>query len=132
MGTKIRKFTNESGFPVGSAYPRAKLTRINIEGIFIPTRMHFSRMRTVRCSDRNGGGCVYPSMHWVGRGCLPLCMLGYIPTCGQNSSHTLVKTLPFRNYVADSNNVTQFSGKSPMKIKNGSERRWSARGWGHT
>ena len=35
--------------------------------------------------------CVCPSMHWAG---------GYTPR-GQNSWHTLVKTLPFRNYVAD-------------------------------
>ena len=66
----------------------------------IPTRMHSSRMRTVRCSGRRGGVFpgvsdqgvsvrglsnkgegvsaqgVYPSMHWAG-GCLPQCMLGY-------------------------------------------------------
>ena len=33
------------------------------------TRMHSSRMRTVRCRGRRGmstRGCVYPSMHWAG------------------------------------------------------------------
>ena len=33
--------------------------------------------------------------------CLPQCMLGHTPPCGQNSWHTLVKTLLFRNYVAN-------------------------------
>ena len=69
------------------------------------TRMHSSKMRTVRCSGRWVGGVsqhtigrmgvcipvctgqgVYPSMHWAGGvclvGCLPQCMLGYPP--GQN------------------------------------------------
>ena len=48
-------------------------------------------MRTVRCSGRRGVSArgVYPSMHW-GRHPHP---------CGQNSWHTLVKTLPFRNYA---------------------------------
>ena len=79
----------------------------------ITRRMHSRRMRTVRCSGRRGcvsvlgvsaqgvsaQGGVYPSMDWAGRGCLPQCMLGYYhPPCGQNSRHTPVKTLPFRNY----------------------------------
>ena len=41
------------------------------------TRMHSSRMRTIRCS----GGVL------EGGGCLPKCMLGYThihPSCGQN------------------------------------------------
>ena len=47
------------------------------------TRMHSSRMRTVRCSVRRGvypsmhwagGVCVYPSMHWAGGCvCMPAC-----------------------------------------------------------
>ena len=76
----------------------------------VVTRMHSSRMRTVRCSGRWGeGGPVsqhalgkgaYPSMHWAG-GCLPggvcqgvsaqgrclhQCMLGYTPPCEENDS----------------------------------------------
>ena len=54
----------------------------------ILTRMHSSRMRTLRCSGHPGGvypsmhwgvcipactgqGCVYPSMHWAEGGCIP-------------------------------------------------------------
>ena len=71
------------------------------------TRMHSSRMHTVRCSGAGGGG-VYPSMHWAGgcvshptlgggvcqgvsvwgclpRGCLPGGMSAtHPPVCGQN------------------------------------------------
>ena len=79
----------------------------------VPTRMHSSRMSTVRCS-----GCLschacpatptprharplhltYPLHHTC-----PLCHVCSLsqcmpPPCGQNSRHTLVKTLPFRNY----------------------------------
>ena len=69
------------------------------------TRMHSSRTRTVRCRGRRGegvylGGVSIPAC--TGRGGLPQCMLGYTP--GQNSWHTLVKTFPFCNYVADGNN----------------------------
>ena len=62
--------------------------------LFEETRMHSSRMCTVRCSGRREG--VYPSMHWAGGvcleggvclggnvcpgGCLLQCMLGYTPT----------------------------------------------------
>ena len=46
----------------------------------------------------------YVSQHALGKcGCLPQCILGYTPHFGQNSRHTLVKTLPFHNYVADGN-----------------------------
>ena len=69
------------------------------------TSMHSSRMRTVHCSDHLGGGGCLP--RWVGVsaqvgggvcpggwGCLP----GGHALRGQNSWHTLVKTLPSRNY----------------------------------
>ena len=57
------------------------------------------------------GGCLPQCMlGYLSQGCLPQCMLGYMPggclpqcmlgythpPCGQNSWHTLVKTLPFR------------------------------------
>ena len=49
------------------------------------------------CSDRRGGGWCLPGVsaqvHRAG-GCLPKCT-----PRGQNSWHTLVKTLPFRNFV---------------------------------
>ena len=77
---------------------------------FSETRMHSSRMRTVRCSGHRGGGgwcipactgqgvcipaCtghggVYPSMHWAGGVCLGECLLGGClphtpPPCGLN------------------------------------------------
>ena len=60
------------------------------------TRMHSSRMRTVRYSRRLMGGCL--PRGW----CLPegvVCPGGVHPRRGQNSWHTLVKTLPFRNFV---------------------------------
>ena len=91
------------------------------------TRMHSSRMRTVCCSGRWGGGHVsqhalgrgvYPSMHWVGVG-IPACTrqggvcpgsvcLGGLPDtplspCEQNDWWTAVKTLPCRSFVADGN-----------------------------
>ena len=66
----------------------------------VVTSMHSSRMHIVHCSSHLLGGCVCPG------GCLPQCMLGYPPPHptpppphGQNSSHTLVKTLYFRNFV---------------------------------
>ena len=123
----------------------------------INTRMHSSRMRTVRCSDRREGGgggggegwrwhvsqhalhrgCVYPSMHWAGGvypsmhwagGCLARgvsawggCLLGGV-VCwggcllGVSATPPLwtewlihVKTLPFRNYVADGNNINRLT-----------------------
>ena len=56
--------------------------RSQISSIYL-TRMHSSRMRTIRCSDSWRGGGVYPSMHWtgvcvsqhaLGRGvCIPAC-----------------------------------------------------------
>ena len=39
--------------------------------LFEETRIHSSRMCTVRCSGRREG--VYPSMHWAGGVCLPAC-----------------------------------------------------------
>ena len=64
------------------------------------TRMHSSRMRTVRSSSHllgggvaaRGGVClgVYPSMHW-----------GRHPPHPWTEWQTGVKTLPCRNYVAD-------------------------------
>ena len=91
------------------------------------TRMHSSRMGTVRCSGRRGWGvstqvgclprgclareCLLEGCHpregfCPDGGCLPrecvcpggVCLGGVHPPCGQNSWHTLVKTLPFRNY----------------------------------
>ena len=65
-------------------------------------RMHSSRMRTFLCSGRlgDGKGC-------LSEGCLPrdvcpgVCLpRGCTPAlpCGQNSWHTLLKTLPLLNY----------------------------------
>ena len=67
---------------------------VDLENGAFKTRMHSSRMYTVRCSGRRGGcipactgwGCVYPSMHWAGvcpGGCPPQCMLGYTPLVGR-------------------------------------------------
>ena len=88
----------------------------------IKTKMHSSRMLTVRCSGRRGGciqactrggfvsqhalgrvsalggvylGCNCPA-GWLSRGCLP-----HPPLCEQNDWQTPVKILPCRNYVAD-------------------------------
>ena len=70
----------------------------------------------VGVSARGGGGCclhtggVCPGgclPACTGQGwCLPQCRLGYtLPLpIGQNSWHTLVKTLPFHNYVVDGKN----------------------------
>ena len=70
------------------------------------TIMHTSRMRTIHCSCHwRGGVCsegcacqgsVYPSMQWDRH-----------PICRQNSWHTLVKRLPFCNYIADGNYKTR-------------------------
>ena len=54
----------------------------------VVTRMHSSRMRTVHCSG-----------HLIGRWYLPRVGVYTSPCGGQNSWHTLVKTLPFRNFV---------------------------------
>ena len=88
-------------------------------------------MRTVRCSSRLprggvsarvvclrgvcpgecllGGGGVCPggvSQHALGRGVSAPVHAGiHPPLFGQNSWHTLVKTLPFRNYDGDGNNL---------------------------
>ena len=43
------------------------------------TRMHSSRMRTVLCSGRRGGGCLPGGRCLPGGGCLLQCMLGYTP-----------------------------------------------------
>ena len=74
------------------------------------TRMHSSRMRTVCCNSRLGGGClpgrgglcVYlgeggvPGVVYPG-GCLPATP----PPALWTEWQTHVKTLPCRNYVAD-------------------------------
>ena len=52
--------------------------------------MHSSRMSTIRCNGRRGWG-VCPGEIYPGEAVYP-------------SIHTLVKTLPFCNYVADSKN----------------------------
>ena len=73
-----------------------------------------SRMRTVRCSGRLAGGGLSAKVGWYlprgvcARGvyaregvCLPVGVCTHPPiplSLGQNSWHTLVKTLPFRNY----------------------------------
>ena len=81
---------------------------INIFWRYMQTRMHSSRMHTVSgvgvgvCLGhlRWGWGCL-PRPSPVGRGvsawgvCLPR---GVYTPRGHNSWHTLVKTLPFRNY----------------------------------
>ena len=69
---------------------------------FIRTRVHSSRMRTVRCSGRLlGGGC-------LPRGCVP--RVSPPPTISDPrhplnriTDRTGVKTLPCRNYVTDGN-----------------------------
>ena len=63
------------------------------------TRMHSSRMRTVRSRSH-----VYPSIHWAG-GVYPRVHWGR-PTLW-TEWQTGVKTLPWRNYVADGNNDHQ-------------------------
>ena len=62
-----------------------------------PTRMHSSRMRTVRCSSRllGGGGCL------PGGVCITACTEADIPLWTE--WQTGVKTLPCRNFVADGN-----------------------------
>ena len=50
---------------------------------------------------------VYPSMHWVGGVCPSAWWDTTSPLCGENSWHTLVKTTPFRNYVAVGRNAYQ-------------------------
>ena len=82
----------------GGVYPSMHWAGGVCQGVCVP--------RGVVCAG--GGmsaqeGCVYPSMHWAG-GCLSQCMLGYTPSHEQNSWHTLVKKLPFCNYVADGKN----------------------------
>ena len=65
-------------------------------------------------SGRVRSGCrgVYPSMHWgicpggLPRGDFLACTEADTPPPGeQNSWHTLVKTLPFRNYVTEGNKI---------------------------
>ena len=92
------------------------------------TRMHSSRMRTVRSSSHvypsmhwaAGCVCVYPRMHCAG-GCLPggICpgevsALGVYPSMHWdrhllpvNRMTDRCKTLPCRNYVADGNNSSK-------------------------
>ena len=112
---------------------------LNRKNLFILTRMHSSRMGTVRCSGRLMWGAgvsarevsVQVGVSWGGlsRGCLPggclsegclpegvsACWVSawggvwpssgvsargcvHLPPC-QNSWQTLVKTLPFRNFI---------------------------------
>ena len=85
--------------------------RANYNGLFVliyfTTRMHSSRMRTVRCSSRLLGGLVGGLC--LPGGCLPrgcVCLgvsalggciqhaLRQTPPCGQNSWHMPVKILP--------------------------------------
>ena len=61
-------------------------------------------MHTVRCRRGHGGrGSVQGGVCPEGGVCPSACW--DTPPCGQNSWHTLVKTLPFRNYVANGKNV---------------------------
>ena len=97
---------------------------------FAQTRMHSSRMCTVCCSSRLLGGGALP------RGCLSMeaglprgvsaqgmsAWRGAPPAptpCGQNSQHTLVKTLPLRNFVADgkkSRKIWQWGYRSRRRV----------------
>ena len=67
------------------------------------------------------GGCIpaYTGQGvsaWAG---LPQCMLGYIPPVDRILD-TLVKTLPFRNYVADSNkNAFKWDAYCPLQLPSG-------------
>ena len=80
----------------------------------LETRMHSSRMRTVRCTGRRVGG-VYPSMHWAGCVCVSQHVLGrgvclsggvcHTPLPPWAEWQTPVNTLPCRNYVADGNKL---------------------------
>ena len=81
------------------------------------TRMHSSRMRTARLLTisqhaLHRGGCLPGGVStwgvsaWVrsAQGVstyqgVSACQTPPPPPCGQNSGHTLVKTLPFRNFV---------------------------------
>ena len=87
---------------------------ISVKCIYL-TRMHSSRMRTVRSSSH-----VYPNVRWAGGSARGVCTRGWqgvcpggcvsqhalrqTPHCGQNSWHTLVKILPCRNFAADGKN----------------------------
>ena len=53
------------GVPVGQSGKNVLEQRSQISSIYL-TRMHSSRMRTIRCSDRLRVGSVYPNMHWTG------------------------------------------------------------------
>ena len=79
--------------------------------IIITTRMHSSRVRTVRCSDRHWGGCL-PARGCLPGSCLPagvcpavvsscrwVCLPDPLPPWKEWQTH--VKTLPCRNYIAD-------------------------------
>ena len=99
--------------------------------VALKTRLHSSRMCTVRCSGCRGG--MYPSMHWAGL-CVSQHALGrgmYIPACtGQRgaypSMHWAEGSLPHTpspcgqndrylwkhyNYVADGNTCNSLSMK---------------------
>ena len=62
-------------------------------------------------------GCVPSAAVTAGGGVLPQCMVGHTPHCGQNSWHTLVKTLRFRNYVADGNQQLDKSLIKSVRIR---------------
>ena len=84
--------------------------------------MRTGRSLTVCCSVLPGGGvggCLLPGgcLLWGGvcllwrecllpGGCIPACTeANTLPPCGQNSWHTLVKILPWPNFVAAGNNA---------------------------
>ena len=70
----------------GSVFPRGCLPRVGVsdqEGC----------LSGGGCLPR--GGCLHRGCVCLGDVCLGVCT----PPCGQNSRHTLVKTLPFRNFV---------------------------------
>ena len=85
--------------------------------------MHSSKMRTIRCSGCLGGGfarggvsawgvsaqigCMPKGCLPGGEGCLPAMGCTFCPPCGQNSWHTLVKTLPFLNYCRGRQKLTR-------------------------
>ena len=94
----------EIHFKITSSLPKYGSDTNDSDNI-VKTRMHSSRMPTIRCSGRGGypsmhwaGECVYPSMHWAG-GCLPRRVSAPVHSRihprKQNPWHTLVKTFTF-------------------------------------
>ena len=75
------------------------------------TRMHPSRMRTVRCSDCRGGGCTCPGVSApVHAGIHPP------PLWTEFLTHSCQKTLPFRNFVLRTVKKVQFFFKAKPKV----------------